>query len=92
MANLIISPSDEDTSKSEKFSNILFTKNPTVVTEVDGIDESSNSSTAQYTELVSLSLTDQCKYYQKKFLLHKYTTTIKIQLRTGSEWNQQTLI
>ena len=67
MANLIISPSDEDTSEGEEFSNILFTNNPTV-TKIDVIDESSNSSTAQYTELVSLSLTDQDKYHQINIL------------------------
>ena len=54
----VISPSDEDTSDLEEF---LFQNQVTQVTEVD---ESSNSSTAQYTELVSLTKNGG-KYYQK---------------------------
>ena len=57
-ANLVISPSDEDTSELEEFADFLFTNE---VTQVNAIDESSNSSTAEYTELVSLSVTNKDK-------------------------------
>ena len=60
-SNLVISPSDEDTSEDDEFANFLFTNE---VTQVNEIDESSNSSTAEYTQLVSLSVTTKCKYYQ----------------------------
>ena len=56
----VISPSDEDTSDLEEFSEFLFQNQVTQVTEVD---ESSNSSTAQYTELISLTKNGG-KYYQ----------------------------
>ena len=57
-ANLVISPSDEDTSELDEFADFLFTYE---VTQVNAIDESSNSSTAEYTELVSLSVTNEGK-------------------------------
>ena len=47
-----MSQSDGDTSEEEKFSRILYTNNPTVVEDVD---ETSNSSNSNYTELVSVS-------------------------------------
>ena len=52
------SPSDKDTLELEEFSDFLFTNE---VTQVNAIDESSNSSTAEYTELVSLSVTNEGK-------------------------------
>ena len=48
----VISPSDEDTDDMEQFSDFLFQNE---VTQVMEIDESSNSSTAHYTQLVSLT-------------------------------------
>ena len=57
-ATLVISPSGEDTSELEEFSDFLFTNK---VTQVNAIDESSNFSTAEYTELVSLSVTNEGK-------------------------------
>ena len=56
----VISPSDEDTDDLEEFSDFLFQNQVIQVTE---LDESSNSSTAQYTELVSLTK-NRGKYYQ----------------------------
>ena len=56
--NLVISPSDDDTSEKDEFADFLFTNE---VTQVNEIDESSNSSTAEYTQLVSVSLTTKCK-------------------------------
>ena len=56
--NLVISPSDEDTSELDEFADFLFTNE---VTQVNTINESSNSSTAEYTELVSLSVTNEGK-------------------------------
>ena len=56
----VISPSDEDTSEIDEFSDFLFTNQ---VTQVHEVDESSNSSTAQYTELVSQTQNGG-KYYQ----------------------------
>ena len=56
--NLVISPSDEDTSELDEFADFYFTNE---VTQVNAIDESSNSSTAEYTELVSLSVTNEGK-------------------------------
>ena len=60
-SNLVISPSDEDTSEDDEFANFLFTNE---VTQVNEIDESSNSSTAEYTQLLSVSVTTKRKYYQ----------------------------
>ena len=57
-ANLVISPSDEDTSELDEFADFLFSNE---VTQVNAIDESSNSSTAEYTKLVSLSVTNEGK-------------------------------
>ena len=57
-ANLFISPSDEVTSELDEFADFLFTNK---VTQVNAIDESSNSSRAEYTELVSLSVTNEGK-------------------------------
>ena len=57
-ANLVISPSEEDTSELDEFADFLFTNE---VTQVNAIDESSNSSTAEYTQLVSVSVTNKCK-------------------------------
>ena len=56
--NLVISPSDDDTSEIDEFTNFLFTNK---VTQVNAIDESSNSSIAEYTQLVSVSLTNKGK-------------------------------
>ena len=56
----VILPSDEDTSELDKFSDFLFTNQ---ITQVHEVDESSNSSKAQYTELVSLTQNGG-KYYQ----------------------------
>ena len=56
----VISPSDEDTDDLEEFSDFLFQNEVIQVTE---LDESSNSSTAQYTELVSVTKNGR-KYYQ----------------------------
>ena len=60
-SNLVISPSDEDTSENDEFANFLFANE---VTQVNEIDESSNSSTAEYTQLFSVSVTTKRKYYQ----------------------------
>ena len=57
-SNLVISPSDDDTSEIDEFADFLFTNE---VTQVNAIDESSNSSTAEYTQLVSLSVTNERK-------------------------------
>ena len=54
MSDSIISPSDGDTSEEEEFTKIMPTNNATVV---ENVDETSNSSTSDYTEAVSLSLT-----------------------------------
>ena len=54
-SNLVISPSDDDTSENDEFADFLFTNK---VTQVNAIDESSNSSTAEYTQLVSVSVTN----------------------------------
>ena len=48
----VISPSDEDTDDLEEFLDFLFQNEAIQVME---LDESSNSSTAQYTELISLT-------------------------------------
>ena len=53
-SNLVISPSDDDTLEIDEFADFLFTNE---VTQVNAVDESSNSSTAEYTQLVSVSLT-----------------------------------
>ena len=55
----VISPSDGNASGNDEFSHFLLTNQ---VTQVNEIDESSNSSTAHYTELVSI--TNRGKYYQ----------------------------
>ena len=57
-SNLVILPSDDDT-RNDEFADFLFTNK---VTQVNAIDESSNSSTAEYTQLVSLSVTSKGKY------------------------------
>ena len=57
-SNLVISKSDEDTSENDEFANFLFTNE---VTQVNEIDESSNSSTAEYTQLFSVSVTTKRK-------------------------------
>ena len=54
MSDSIISPTDGDTSEEEEFTKIMPTNNATVV---ENVDETSNSSTSDYTEVVSLSLT-----------------------------------
>ena len=56
--NLVISPSDDDTSEIDEFADFLFTNE---VTQVNAIDESSNASTAEYTQLVSVSVTNKSK-------------------------------
>ena len=60
MAHSIISPSDGDTSEEEEYTNIMSTNNPTVVANVD---ETSNSSNHDYTQLVSVSFTNAGKYH-----------------------------
>ena len=55
---LVISPSDVDTLEIDEFADFLFTKE---VTQVNAINESSNSSTAEYTQLVSVSVTNKGK-------------------------------
>ena len=50
--------SDDDTSENDDFADFLFTNE---VTQVNAIDESSNSSTAEYTQLVSVSVTNKHK-------------------------------
>ena len=57
-SNLVISPSDDDTLQIDEFAEFLFTNE---VTQVNAIDESSNSSTAEYTQLVSVSVTNKGK-------------------------------
>ena len=57
-SNLVISSSDDDTLENDKFADFLFTNE---VTQVNTIDESSNSSTAEYTQLVSVSVTNKHK-------------------------------
>ena len=57
-SNLVISPSDDDTLENNEFADFLFTNE---VTQVNEIDESSNSSTAEYTQLVSVSVTTKHK-------------------------------
>ena len=47
-----------DTSEIDEFADFLFTNE---VTQVNAIDESSNSSTAEYTQLVSVSVTNKGK-------------------------------
>ena len=62
MTNSIISPSDGDTSEEEEYTRIMSTNNATVV---ENVDETSNSSNPDYTQLVSVSFTNsstQCKY------------------------------
>ena len=56
--NLVISPSDHDTSEIDEFADFLFTNE---VTQVNAINESSNFSTAEYTQLVSVSVTNKAK-------------------------------
>ena len=57
-SNLIISPSDDDTLEIDEFADLLFTNE---VTQVNAINESSNSSTAEYSQLVSVSVTNKGK-------------------------------
>ena len=62
MADAIISPTDGDTSEEEEYTRIMSTNNPTVV---ETVDETSNSSNHDYTQLVSVSFTiagTECKY------------------------------
>ena len=56
--NLVVSPSDDDTSEIDKFADFLLTNE---VTHVNAINESSNASTAEYTQLVSVSVTNKGK-------------------------------
>ena len=68
MSDSIISPTDGDISEEEEFTKIMPTHNATVV---ENVDETSNSSTSDYTEVVSLSLTTastQRKYMCIHFL------------------------
>ena len=55
-SNLVISPSDDDTSEIDEFADFLFTNE---VTQVNAIDESSNLSATEYTQLVSVSVTNK---------------------------------
>ena len=58
----IISPSDGDTSEEQEYIRIMSTNNPTVV---ENVDQTSNSSYSDYTQLVSVSFTTasiKCKY------------------------------
>ena len=59
MADSIISPSDGDTSEEEEYTRIMSTNNPKVV---ETVDETSNSSNHDYTQLVSVSFTNPGKY------------------------------
>ena len=62
MADAIISPTGGDTSEEEEYTRIMSTNNPTVV---ETVDETSNSSNRDYTQLVSVSFTNagtECKY------------------------------
>ena len=52
-SNLVISPSDDDTSEIDEFADFLFTNE---VIQVNAIDE--------YTQLISVSLTNKRKYHQ----------------------------
>ena len=56
--NLVISPSDDDTLEIDEFADFLFSNE---VIQVNAIDESSNASTAEYTQLVSVSVTNKGK-------------------------------
>ena len=52
-----------DTSEEEEYTRIMSTNNPTVV---ETVDETSNSSNCDYTQLVSVSFTNavtECKYH-----------------------------
>ena len=62
MVDSIISPSDGDTSEEEEHTRIMSTNSPTVV---ETVDETSNSSKCNFTQLVSVSFTNastECKY------------------------------
>ena len=63
----VISPSDNE-SDNDEFSHFLLTNE---VTKVNEIDESSNSSTAHYTELVPI--TNGGKYNQINISITKKT-------------------
>ena len=52
-STLVISPSDDDTSEIDEFADFLFTNK---VTQVNAIDESSNSSTTEIQQLSTLNL------------------------------------
>ena len=56
--NLVMAHSDEETLDTDEISNFLFSNK---VIKVNTIDESSNSSTAENTQLVSLSVTNEGK-------------------------------
>ena len=55
MADSIISPSDGDSWEEEEYTRIVSTNNATVV---ENVDETSNSSNLDYTQLVSVSFTN----------------------------------
>ena len=59
MADSIISPSDGNTSEEEEYTRIMYTNNPTVV---ETVNETSNSSNCDYTQLVSVFFTNAGKY------------------------------
>ena len=60
MADSIISPSDGNTSEEEEYTRIMYTNNPTAV---ETVNETSNSSNRDYTQLVSVSFTNAGKYH-----------------------------
>ena len=63
MVDSIILPSDGDTSEEEEYTRIMSSNNQTVV---ETVDETSNSSNRNYTQLVSVSFTNagtECKYH-----------------------------
>ena len=60
MADSIISASDGDTSEEEEYTRIISTNNTIVV---ETVDETSNSSNCDYTQLVSVSFTNAGKYH-----------------------------
>ena len=65
MVDSIISPSDGDTSEEEEYTRIMSTNNQTVV---ETVDETSNSSNHNYTQLVLVSFTNagtECKYHTR---------------------------
>ena len=75
MADSIISPSDGDTSEEDEYTRIMSNNNPTMV---ETVDETSNSSNHDYTQLVSVSFTNAstvCKVPYMSIFLHYQNLT-----------------